>query len=124
MAGDRRTSPGGEESLSVSDGRYRPAADCARRSWWPHSRHDFSDFVDRQFLQGGARERAGGYPEINGWTARRREVIERDAGVCALCGLQAADTASHSQEVGDLVAAHTRCLVGLGPPVIFLRDAA
>jgi hypothetical protein len=71
-----------------------------------------------------SRERAGGYPEINGWTARRREVIERDAGVCALCGLQAADTASHSQEVGDLVAAHTRCLVGLGPPVIFLRDAA
>jgi hypothetical protein len=62
--------------------------------------------------------------EINGWTARRREVITRDAGVCALCGRDAADTASHSPELGDLVAAHTRCVVGLGPPVIFTWDAA
>jgi 5-methylcytosine-specific restriction endonuclease McrA len=61
--------------------------------------------------------------EINGWTARRREVIERDSGVCALCGREAADTASHSPELGDLVAAHTRCLVGLGPPVNFAMAA-
>jgi hypothetical protein len=71
-----------------------------------------------------SRERRAGCLEINGWTARRREVIERDSGVCALCGQQAADTASHSQEVGDLVAAHTRCVVGLGPPAISTRDAA
>ncbi|MBV9921469.1 MAG: hypothetical protein JOY78_11530 [Pseudonocardia sp.] len=61
--------------------------------------------------------------EINGWTARRREVIERDSGVCALCGQEAADTASHSSELGDLVAAHTRCVVGLGPPVVFASAA-
>jgi hypothetical protein len=55
--------------------------------------------------------------ETGGWTALRREVIERDSGVCALCGWHAADTAFHSWEAGDLVAAHTRCVVGLGPPV-------
>ena len=71
-----------------------------------------------------SRERRAGCLEINGWTARRYEVIARDSGVCALCGRQAADTACHSQEVGDLVAAHTRCVVGLGPPSISTRDAA
>ncbi|WP_214402539.1 HNH endonuclease [Pseudonocardia lacus] len=55
--------------------------------------------------------------ETGGWTALRREVIDRDAGTCALCGRRAADTAFHSWEAGDLVAAHTRCVVGLGPPV-------
>ena len=67
-----------------------------------------------------SRERA----EVNGWTARRHEVIERDSGVCAFCGREAADTATHSLEVGDLVAAHTRCVVGLGPPVVFAWEAA
>jgi len=71
-----------------------------------------------------SQERRAGSLEINGWTARRHEVIERDLGVCALCGQQAADTACHSQEVGDLVAAHTRCVVGLGPPALSTRDAA
>lgn len=55
--------------------------------------------------------------ETGGWTALRREVIDRDSGMCAICGGHAADTAFHSWEAGDLVAAHTRCVVGLGPPV-------
>lgn len=55
--------------------------------------------------------------ETGGWTALRREVIDRDSGRCALCGWPAADTAFHSWAAGDLVAAHTRCVVGLGPPV-------
>ena len=71
-----------------------------------------------------SREHRAGCLEINGWTARRHEVIERDSGVCALCGQQAADTAYHNPEVGDLVAAHTRCVVGLRPPAISTRDAA
>jgi len=54
--------------------------------------------------------------EVGGWTARRHEVIARDAGRCALCGLPSADTAYHAWEADDLVAAHTRCVVGLGPP--------
>ena len=54
--------------------------------------------------------------EVEGWTARRREVIERDAGLCALCGLSSADTAYQAWDADDLVAAHTRCVVGLGPP--------
>jgi hypothetical protein len=54
--------------------------------------------------------------ETEGWTALRHEVIDRDSGRCAICGWPAADTAFHDREAGDLVAAHTRCLVGLGPP--------
>jgi hypothetical protein len=55
--------------------------------------------------------------ETGGWTALRREVIDRDSGRCGICGWHAADTAFQSWEAGDLVAAHTRCVVGLGPPV-------
>jgi hypothetical protein len=55
--------------------------------------------------------------ETGGWTALRREVIDRDSGRCAICGWHAADTAFHSWEAGELVAAHTRCVVGLGPPI-------
>jgi hypothetical protein len=53
---------------------------------------------------------------VGGWTALRREVIERASGRCALCGEHAADTAFRSWEADDLRAAHTSCVVGLGPP--------
>ena len=51
-----------------------------------------------------------------GWTVRRREVINDAAGICVRCGMAGADTATHGWDGGDLVAAHTRCVVGLGPP--------
>ena len=53
---------------------------------------------------------------VGGWTALRREVIEQASGRCALCGEHAADTAFRSWEADDLLAAHTSCVVGLGPP--------
>jgi hypothetical protein len=52
----------------------------------------------------------------SGWTVRRREVINDAAGVCARCGMAGADTATDGWGSADLVAAHTRCVVGLGPP--------
>ena len=60
---------------------------------------------------------------VGGWTVLRREVIERASGRCALCGRHAADTAFRSWEDDDLIAAHTSCVVGLGPPAR-LRHAA
>jgi len=57
-----------------------------------------------------------GTAAVGGWTALRREVIERASGRCALCGEHAADTAFRSWEADDLLAAHTSCVVGLGPP--------
>ena len=60
---------------------------------------------------------------VGGWTALRREVIERASGRCALCGEYRADTAFRSWEADDLLAAHTSCVVGLGPPAR-LRHAA
>jgi hypothetical protein len=60
---------------------------------------------------------------VGGWTAVRHEVIERASGRCGLCGRHSADTAFRRWEADDLVAAHTSCVVGLGPPAR-LRDAA
>ena len=57
-----------------------------------------------------------GTAAVGGWTALRREVIEQASGRCALCGEPAADTAFRSWEADDLLAAHTSCVVGLGPP--------
>ncbi len=53
-----------------------------------------------------------------GWTVRRRAVIDEAAGVCTRCGSAGADTAVRGWDVPELVAAHTRCVVGLGPPVV------
>jgi len=53
---------------------------------------------------------------VGGWNALRREVIEQASGRCALCGEPAADTAFRRWEADDLLAAHTSCVVGLGPP--------
>jgi hypothetical protein len=56
-------------------------------------------------------------PDVDGgWTFRRREVIDEAAGVCARCGIAGADTAVRGWGAAELVAAHTRCVVGLGPP--------
>jgi hypothetical protein len=56
-----------------------------------------------------------------GWTLRRLMVIDHAAGVCVRCGMAGADTATRGwdaaeRDVDELVAAHTRCVVGLGPP--------
>ena len=59
-----------------------------------------------------------------GWTSRRREVVEEAAGVCARCGFAGADTAVRGWGATELVAAHTRCVVGLGPrPQAYPRAA-
>ena len=50
-----------------------------------------------------------------GWTAQRLEVINDAAGVCAHCGMTGADTVVRGWVDEQLVAAHTRCVVGLGP---------
>jgi hypothetical protein len=64
-----------------------------------------------------------------GWTFQRRQVIDDAGGVCVRCGMAGADTATRGWDVDELVAAHTRCVVGLGPrraaPVgsVYLRAA-
>ena len=50
-----------------------------------------------------------------GWTTQRLEVINEAAGVCARCGMTGADTVVRGWHEEQLVAAHTRCVVGLGP---------
>jgi hypothetical protein len=50
------------------------------------------------------------------WHARKREVIDRASGVCARCGLSGADTAYRDWNGDDLLAVHTRCVLGLGSP--------
>jgi hypothetical protein len=51
-----------------------------------------------------------------GWTVVRLQVIHEAAGICVRCGMAGADTATRGWDGGDLAAAHTRCVVGLGPP--------
>lgn len=51
-----------------------------------------------------------------GWTALRNEVITNASGLCSRCGKIGADTVIQGRVGGELVAAHTRCAVGLGPP--------
>jgi len=50
-----------------------------------------------------------------GWTAQRLEVINDAAGICAHCGMTGADTVVRGWVDAQPVAAHTRCVVGLGP---------
>jgi hypothetical protein len=56
------------------------------------------------------------HDDEGGWTVRRREVVDAASGVCARCGTAGADTATRGWDEADMVAAHTRCIVGLGPP--------
>ena len=51
-----------------------------------------------------------------GWTVLRLAVINDASGICARCGISGADTATPGWSDDRLVAAHTRCVVGLGPP--------
>ena len=53
-----------------------------------------------------------------GWTARRLQVVDDAEGRCARCGMPGADTATPGWFGEELVAAHTRCVVGLGPPLL------
>jgi hypothetical protein len=62
----------------------------------------------------GPRER-GADVGVGGWTAQRVAVVERAGGVCARCGAPGADTAFRGWDSAQLLAAHTRCVVGLGP---------
>jgi hypothetical protein len=59
-----------------------------------------------------------------GWTVQRLEVINEAAGVCARCGMVGADTVVRGWLDERLVAVHTRCVVGLGPPAGPGRDRA
>ena len=52
---------------------------------------------------------------IGGWAAQRSAVVEQAGGICARCGRTGADTAFRAWDSADLLAAHTRCVVGLGP---------
>lgn len=54
---------------------------------------------------------------LGGWAAQRLAVIEEAGGVCARCGATGADTAFRSFDGPQLLAAHTRCVVGLRPVV-------
>jgi hypothetical protein len=54
---------------------------------------------------------------IGGWAAQRFAVVEQAGGICARCGRTGADTAFRTWERAELLAAHTRCVVGLGPAI-------
>jgi hypothetical protein len=53
----------------------------------------------------------------SGWAAQRLAVIHQASGVCARCGAVGADTAFRSWDSDELLAGHTRCVVGLGPSI-------
>jgi hypothetical protein len=59
-----------------------------------------------------------------GWTIRRLQVIDDAADRCSRCGMTGADTATRGWFGEELVAAHTRCVVRLGPPPEHLLAAA
>ena len=64
------------------------------------------------------------HDDDGGWTFERRAVILEAGGVCERCGFAGADTAIRGWGAAELVAAHTRCVVGLGPPAqAYLRAA-
>jgi len=54
---------------------------------------------------------------LGGWAAQRLAVVEQAGGVCACCGATGADTAFRNWDSAQLLAAHTRCVVGLGPAI-------
>ena len=55
--------------------------------------------------------------DISGWAAQRLAVIHQASGRCAHCGTTGADTAFRSWDSDQLLAGHTRCVVGLGPAI-------
>jgi len=64
------------------------------------------------------------HDDEGGWTLRRLQVIDDAAGYCARCRKPGADTATTGWFGEELVAAHTRCVVGLGPPPTHQLTAA
>jgi len=63
------------------------------------------------------------HADRGGWTLQRLQVLNDASGMCARCGRAGADTAIRGWADEHLVAAHTRCVVGLGPPPVG-RDRA
>jgi Type II CAAX prenyl endopeptidase Rce1-like len=80
--------------------------------------HQIASPVYHQAMVGTAASAHASRPLTNddGWTVQRLEVINDAAGICARCGLTGSDTAVRGWAGDQLVAAHTRCVVGLGPP--------
>jgi hypothetical protein len=64
------------------------------------------------------------HSDQGGWTIERLRVLNDAAGICARCGIAGADTATRGWVEEDRVAAHTRCVVGLGPPPARYSHAA
>jgi len=64
------------------------------------------------------------HADQGGWTLQRLRVLNDASGMCAWCGLAGADTAVRGWAEEHLVAAHTRCVVGLGPPPVGQDRAA
>ena len=56
------------------------------------------------------------HDDRGGWTVQRLRVLSDAFGICTRCGMTGADTAIRGWVDERLVAAHTRCVVGLGPP--------
>jgi hypothetical protein len=52
---------------------------------------------------------------LTGWAAQRLAVIRQASGLCARCGRSGADTAFRGWDSNELLAGHTRCVVGFGP---------
>ena len=79
--------------------------------------HQIAPPVYHQAMAGTAASAHDSPPPTNdgGWTVQRLEVINDAAGVCARCGLVGSDTAVRGWVDDQLGAAHTRCVVGLGP---------
>jgi hypothetical protein len=86
--------------------------------------HEIVPPAGQQRTAGSAPAHLLGVTDDGGWTLQRLEVISDAAGVCARCGTTGADTVLHSWFDDRLVAVHTRCVVGLGPPVGPGRDRA
>jgi hypothetical protein len=56
------------------------------------------------------------HADRGGWTLQRLQALNDASGLGPRCGMAGADTATRGWAEEHLVAAHTRCVVGLGPP--------
>lgn len=76
------------------------------------------------------RRSVAGYLSARPWRRLRLVILERDGGICGICGLPGADTVDHvrprsqggSNHPGNLRAAHAQCNYGrrdrvAGPPI-------
>jgi hypothetical protein len=56
------------------------------------------------------------HADRGGWTLQWLQALNDASGLGPRCGMAGADTATRGWAEEHLVAAHTRCVVGLGPP--------